>query len=66
MVGPYYPRWGAHTSDSVATYAVLGAPASIVRSEFLKDPLWELRLFALPHPEAAAVSYVQPWAGECT
>jgi hypothetical protein len=35
-----YPRWGAHTSEStVTTLPVLGAPASIMGSELLQDPL---------------------------
>jgi hypothetical protein len=34
-----YPRWDAHTSESIATYSVLGAPASIMGSELLQDPL---------------------------
>ena len=28
-----YRRWGGHTSESIATYSVLGAPASIMGSE---------------------------------
>jgi hypothetical protein len=34
-----YPRWGAHTSESIATYSVLDAPESIMGSEFLQFPL---------------------------
>ena len=35
-----YPRWGGHALYSLATYYVLGAPASIMGSELLQAPLW--------------------------
>jgi hypothetical protein len=53
---------GAHTSESIATYYVLGAPASIIGSEFPPHPRYRAPAFILSLAALEDPSLARPFA----